>query len=109
MKAIPTLLLITALLLTMLNSESKAQDKHDRLYRIRVNDKYGFIDRQGRVVVPPTLADAAEFSEGLALVTKKDRVGFIDPQGNMVIEPVFTRAESFADGLALLLAAGGEK
>jgi hypothetical protein len=109
MNAKPNLLLLTALLLTMFTIDSMAQDKHDRLYRIRVNDKYGFIDRQGRVIVPPTLVDAEEFSEGLALVTKKDRVGFIDSHGRMVIEPVFYRAESFADGLALVLAAGGEK
>jgi hypothetical protein len=109
MKAKRNLLLLAGLLLTMFNIESSAQDQHDRLYRIRVNDKYGFINRQGRVVVPPTLANAEEFSEGLALVTKKDRVGFIDSHGTMVIEPVFYRAESFADGLALVLAAGGEK
>jgi hypothetical protein len=109
MKVEPRLLLISVLLLFMITSESKAQDKHDRLYRIRVNDKYGFIDRQGQVVVPPTLADAEEFSEGLALVAKKDRAGFIDSHGRMVIEPRFYRAESFADGLALVLAPGGEK
>ena len=109
MKVEPRLLLMSVLLLFMITSESKAQDMHGRLYRIRVNDKYGFIDRQGTVVVPPTLADAEEFSEGLALVTKRDRVGFIDSHGSMVIEPVFYRAESFADGLALVLAPGGEK
>jgi hypothetical protein len=35
-----------------------------RLYRVQVNGKYGYIDRTGRVVIPPQYARAEDFSEG---------------------------------------------
>jgi hypothetical protein len=77
------------------------------LYRIRVNFRYGFIDKTGKVVVPPVFEQSGEFSEGLAWVKKDEGFGYIDTTGRFVIEPVFYAAESFSDGLAVVVAPGG--
>ena len=58
----------------------------EKLYKIRVNDKNGFIDKIGKVVIEPKYPDAESFSEGLARVLK-DKFGFIDKTGKVVIEP----------------------
>jgi hypothetical protein len=72
------------------------------LYRIRVNDKYGFIDKTGKVVVQPQYERAGEFHEGLAwLMTKEGKYGYIDVSGRFAIEPVLGFAEDFSDGLAV--------
>jgi WG containing repeat len=95
-------------LVLALSWRSSAQEKPERLYRIRVNDKYGFIDKTGKVVVPPAFEEAGEFSEGFACLKKGERFGFIDTTGRFVIEPTFYRADPFSDDLALVLAPGGQ-
>lgn len=109
MRLAAILLIFAPSLLLALSLQSLAQDQDqpERLYRIRVKDKYGFIDKAGNVIVPATLANAGEFSEGLAPVWKGNHVGFINTSGRFAIEPSFIRAELFADGLALVLAPGG--
>src|SRR5690242_7805177 len=69
---------------------------------VRINGKYGFIERDGKLVLKPEYAGATRFSEGLAAVQLKTagRVGFIDESGKVVIPPQFELAEPFAEGLS---------
>ena len=61
----------------------------------------GFFDENGNVVIPPGQYDkAADFSEGLAVVTQAGKSGFIDLSGNLVIPVQFDEAQSFYEGLA---------
>jgi hypothetical protein len=77
-----------------------------------LDGKWGFIDKDGAVVIPFELGWAASFSEGRArvLVPKTPPVsGFIDKSGNLVIP--FDRAHTgnandFKDGLATVSIAG---
>jgi len=59
------------------------------LLLVRVNEKVGFIDRMGKIIIEPQFEDAQDFSEGLAPVKIKDKWGFIDESGKIVIEPNF--------------------
>src|SRR6185436_10876801 len=57
---------------------------------------FGFIDRSGKLVIPPAgYSMAYDFSDGLSAVSRQvgDRLvyGFIDHTGKMVIEPKFDR------------------
>ena len=73
------------------------------LFHVCVGEKYGFIDKQGRMVINPQFDMALNFSEGLACVgvdEKTRKHGFIDKQGRMVINPQFDWADSFSEGLA---------
>jgi len=53
-------------ILTLLSTQIKA--KEEVLYPIEINEKYGYIDKLGKEVVPPKFDEAQEFSEGLAAV-----------------------------------------
>ncbi len=67
-----------------------AQEKRlNDLLLIRVNEKVGFIDKTGKVIIEPQFEDAQEFSEGLAPVKVKEKWGFINEFGKIVIEPNF--------------------
>jgi WG containing repeat len=61
--------------------------------------KFGFIDRTGKVVIPPQFESADRFSEGLAFVKTSNRVGYIDHQGKFVLRPKFDPSQPFSDGL----------
>src|SRR3990172_9166167 len=75
------------------------------LFPIRVDGKWGYIDRQGRVVVEPQFDEAYPFSEGLGRIGVDQKTagkfGFVDATGAIVIEPQFGWANSFSEGVAL--------
>lgn len=69
--------------------------------------KYGFRDKNGKVVIPAKYYDVGDFSEGLAAVevagekfTIGQRWGYIDKTGSMVIPPQYCNAKKFSEGLA---------
>lgn len=70
------------------------------LARFKQNDKYGFLDKQGKRVIPAMYKQARNFSEGLAAVRIDDRWGFIDKTGRFAIDPTFLTAHSFSNGRA---------
>jgi len=70
------------------------------LYAIERDGLYGFADRSGTPVVPPTYRSAGSFREGLAAVNVNGRWGYIDRQGKLKIEPRFHFVHSFSDGFA---------
>lgn len=63
--------------------------------------KSGYIDKNGKVIIPFIYdAFADNFSDGLALVKKNGKCGFIDKDGNVVIPFIYDGATSFSNGLA---------
>jgi hypothetical protein len=74
--------------------------------RMGVRGKFGYMDRTGRVVIPPIYDEAREFSEGLALVSQEGRYGFIDKTGKVVIPLQYFYGSSFSEGLAAVTSSG---
>jgi hypothetical protein len=72
------------------------------LFKVRVGDKFGYIDKTGRVTIPPQFDIAKPFSEGLAAVLVGDKWGYIDQTGRFAVNPRFFRAHAFSNGLALV-------
>jgi hypothetical protein len=80
--------------------ELKKIQKIATLIPYRKGDKWGYIDKQGEIVIPIQYDDAGFFSEGLARVRVNGKYGFIDTKGNMVIPAVYDEAYGFSEGLA---------
>jgi WG containing repeat len=76
-----------------------AQPFFDEVAAIKVGGRWGFIDKTGRMVIPPQFAETYGFA-GLAPVKVDGRWGFIDKTGRMVIPAQFDNAKGFAGGLA---------
>jgi hypothetical protein len=67
------------------------------------DDKFGYIDRSGKIVIPAKFDRAEKFSEGLATVQIGGKYGCIDLNGNMVILPQFNHyIYEFGNGLAAI-------
>ena len=62
--------------------------------------KWGFINVEGKVVIPAQYDDIKDFGDGLAAVKIDNKWGFINKEGELVIPCQFDRADSFSEGLA---------
>jgi hypothetical protein len=77
----------------------------DGLAPIIINNRWGFIDENGRVVVELKYFEVEPFSEGLARVVTSEmglKCGFVDKTGEEVVELKYDYAESFAEGLSVV-------
>lgn len=73
------------------------------LFPVKSGDKWGFVDREGKIVVNPQFEEASAFRDGIALIKtsgEKSGYGFIDTSGKMVINPSYKSATVFNEGIA---------
>ncbi|NDP22267.1 MAG: WG repeat-containing protein [Paludibacter sp.] len=64
------------------------------------DDKFGFVDESGKVVVNPQFEYARPFNEGYAAVCQNKKWGFIDMLGKIVINSQFDGVMDFHSGKA---------
>ncbi|WP_201624539.1 WG repeat-containing protein [Psychrobacter immobilis] len=75
-------------------------DFSEGLAAVSKNDKYGFIDTKGKVIIEPNYEWASSFSDGLAIVSAEGLYGAIDKQGKTVIPFEYQALADFHDGFA---------
>lgn len=102
------LLLLLVLIWTgggCLGADAAEADEPERgsLFRVAVDQKWGFIDRTGKVVIEPQFDWAYDFSEGLAQVRRGRQCGYIDRTGKWLFDAAKTYHErSFRCGRAVI-------
>jgi len=80
---------------------------HDGLARAK-NQRIGFVDTRGKLVVPQVYKDSHDFSQGRAAVCDKDRKwGFIDTTGKVVVPLKFHDAGTFSGGYCFVIQQDG--
>lgn len=62
---------------------------------VKINGKWGYVDKDGKIVIQPQYEQARSFSKGMAAVKQDGLWGFINVEGEMVIEPQFENAKDF--------------
>lgn len=72
----------------------------DGLMPVRLNRKYGYINKNGEEVIIPQYEEVLNFHEGLAAVMINKKWGFIDKTGKEIVTPQYDRVYSFKEGLA---------
>lgn len=70
------------------------------------NGKWGFMDKDGNIVIDFQYDDVNNFSDGLVRVVKDNKYGFIDKSNNVIIEinreyETYFTGMDFSEGLAL--------
>jgi hypothetical protein len=68
----------------------------------REDNKWGYINELGEIMIKPSYDDVSLFSEGLAVVMKEGKYGYIDKAGKTIIELRFQDAELFKNGCAVI-------
>jgi len=78
----------------------------DGMVAVRLDNKWGYVDKSGKLVIPLEYSVAGDFHEGLAMIGtgfgETLRYGYINKAGEMVVSPKYWMADSFSDGLALV-------
>ena len=78
-----------------------AYEFSEGLALVMTRDKYGFVNRAGKVVISEAYdVMTGSFSEGLAPVCKLGKCGFINVAGDTIIPAQFDVAFQFHRGLA---------
>lgn len=70
---------------------------------VKAENLWGYVGRDGEIVVKPAFRTTDEFAEGLAGVEKYDKpdlnYGFIDREGRYAIPPKYESVSKFTNGL----------
>jgi hypothetical protein len=66
---------------------------------VGINQKWGFIDSEGDMIIEPRFEDTLGFSNGLAAVEVDGKWGFINTEGEVIIEPQFGGVRNFNEEL----------
>ncbi len=72
----------------------------DGIAGVRVNNKYGFIDLNGKYITEPVYENIKDFEDGFAQIKLEGNYGFIDKEGNYEIKPMFDKIYQFSESFA---------
>ncbi|GEM_PF-6612316 len=84
-------------------------DFTEGLGRVRINGKYGFVDKTGKLVITAKYDGAMEFKEGFAPVFLDGKAFFIDKKGMDVFKKTFKSVSSFSFGVSLCAGEDGKR
>jgi WG containing repeat len=92
-----------------LQTTNRSESPNLERFRFMRNDKFGYIDRNGNIVIPAQFERAEEFSEGLATVKIGEKYGCIDKTSKLVIPARFDYIYEFKNGVAEVEIDGNKK
>ena len=81
-------------------SAAKDFDGTSGIARVRMNDEWIFIRKNGETFTAEGMVSSGDFSDGLAYARKGDLYGFINEKGEWVIEAKYTKVRDFNGGFA---------
>ena len=93
-------------LATLADNITNVEPFSDGLAPIEIDWKYGYINHEGKVVIPPRFDFAGPFVDGLAIVETNDKWGLIDKGGNYVVPAQYDDADYFSEGVMPVLIDG---
>ncbi|WP_248928508.1 WG repeat-containing protein [Paenibacillus hamazuiensis] len=78
-----------------------AGDFKEGMAMIKKNNKWGFIDIRGKIIIEPLYDRVRDFKGGIAIVQKDGKYGILDKKGNLIADIQYDEIEGYSEGLAL--------
>jgi hypothetical protein len=72
------------------------------LLPIKIKNTWGYMDLQGKVIIPPAYSEAGFFSEDIAAVVQNEKFGFISKSNKFIVEPIYDEVSDFYDGRSVV-------
>lgn len=66
-----------------------ASEFSEGLAAVKIDGKYGYIDKDNNLIIEPSFDNANSFHNGKAWVKVEDKYGIIDKKGDFFVEPQF--------------------
>ncbi len=85
--------------------EELNQDKmvfYESYFPIAFDDKFGYINSTGKVVISPEYDEVGPFRNGLAVVLKNSKFGVINKKNELVVDFKYDEIVDFQDGRAIV-------
>ena len=89
------------------NVVAAPENKNDYLYLVQTGlttickgDKWGYVNADGKIIVPCIYDFIGEFSDGLAYVSQDWKYGYVNTSGELVVPCIYGSPGNFSDGLA---------
>ena len=73
-------------------------DFNEGIAQVKLNDKYGYIDKTGKEIIPCKYDDAWNFSEGFAKVALNGKYGCVNQLGDIIVPCIYDRMPFLKDG-----------
>jgi hypothetical protein len=73
-----------------------------KLYPVISGGKYGFMNTQGKLMIPAMYNEVGPFQEGLAVVSKDDKFGIIDKKNQMLVDFQYDEILEFVQNRAIV-------
>lgn len=83
------------------------RDLKEGMRAVEKDSKWGFMNEEGKLVIPYMYDAADDFSEGIATAKKDGKVGYIDKNNKIVIPFTFAGAIPFSGGVAMVVTQTG--
>jgi len=83
-------------------NSNKTLTNNSVLFPIQIQNKFGFIDKTGKMVLEPQFEDAREFHDGLAGVKLAGKWGYINNAGKVDIPFEYNDSYIFQEGFAII-------
>ncbi|KFC23747.1 WG repeat-containing protein [Epilithonimonas lactis] len=64
-------------------------DFKDGLAKARIDNKFGFIDENGKIIIPIKYDYCNEFEDGFSIIESNKKYGAINTKGKIIIEPLY--------------------
>jgi len=85
-----------------LDKYQEIRSPSEGLYGVRINNLYGFIDNENRLLISNRYEDVGPFKQGLAAIKLRNKWGFIDKSENLIVQPNYDLKSVFKDNLAIV-------
>lgn len=85
--------------------EELKQDKivfYENYFPITIDEKYGYINSSGTIVINPEYDEVGPFRNGLAVVLKDSKFGVINKKNELVVDFKYDEIVDFQDGRAIV-------
>lgn len=79
---------------------AKDFDAKSGLARVKTNDTWAYVNKEGEILNMNNTKSWGDFSEGLAEGKRMKKYGFYNNKGEWVIEPIFDNVRAFKNGYA---------
>ena len=86
-------------LVTLADNITNVEPFSDGMATIEKDWKYGYVNHEGKVVIPPQFDYSGPFIDGLAGVEIEEKYGLIDKNGKLVVPAQYDDADYFSEGV----------